>query len=888
MVAERQRQDNPIPMQVILTHENADFDAIASLLAAHKLYPGAQPVLPHRVNRNVQAFLSLYGPSFPLQDPDTLPRGQHIERVILVDTQKLTFVRGMGKEMDQVLVIDHHEEPEEVPEGWRFQSEALGAATTLLVEAISTRLIPISPAEATLMLTGIYEDTGSLTYASTTPRDMRAAAWLVDQGANLEITVEFLDHPLTPVQQEIYQALRDNLETREIDGHPVVISWAESPPDTEEEISTLAHKLQNLLEPSALFILVGIGDNTQLVARSTTDDLNVAEIAEHFGGGGHDRAAAALVRKRPPDEVAEELHDLLPDAVRPRVKVRDLMSYGVRTVRPGDLIEDVAQKMLRTGHEGFPVVNDQHHVVGLVTRNAVDRAMQHQWDHEPVRRVMRAGSISVSPDDSAEHVRALMIQTGWGQIPVTRNHRVIGVVTRTDMIRLPPSIQTTERQHTIHLIEEAIPAPLLALISEIGEQASEAGYVIYFVGGIVRDIMLGQDIVDVDLVVEGDAIDLGGRLAKDYGGDVRSHNRFGTVKWLLPSDIWQRVEDDAGSINHSDSGELPRFIDLVTARTEFYEHPTALPMVTESSIKQDLHRRDFTINTLAIRLDPQRWGELLDFYGGRSDLEEGVIRVLHSLSFVDDPTRILRAARFEARLGFRIDERSEALIAEALPLLDRITGERIRHEYDLIFREAEPEAVLDRLEALGALRQLHPDLSSDAWLKTRFRRLREAFEPDIWGMDMAADGGFLHWSLLLYRLNKKGLTQVALRLKLSRRIVDVHERLQALRETVTQLSAGEQPSAIANLLDPYDLESLAVAWLASGDEHIRGVLLRYATTLRDVKPILNGNDLKEMSFEPGPIFRKILGTLRDARLDGQIETREDEVGLVKSRFTPKT
>ncbi|MGC9349551.1 MAG: CBS domain-containing protein, partial [Anaerolineae bacterium] len=364
-------------MQVILTHENADFDAIASLLAAHKLYPGAQPVLPHRVNRNVQAFLALYGPGFPLQDPDTLPRGQHIERVILVDTQKLTFVRGMGKEMDQVLVIDHHEQPEEIPEGWQFQCEALGAATTLLVEAISTRLIPVSPAEATLMLIGIYEDTGSLTYGSTTPRDMRAAAWLVDQGANLEITVEFLDHPLSPVQQKIYQGLRDNLETREIDGHPVVISWAESPPDTEEEVSTLAHKLQNLLEPSALFILVGIGDNTQLVARSTTDDLNVAEVAEHFGGGGHDRAAAALVRKRPPEEVAEELRELLPDAVRPRVKVRDLMSYGVRTVRPDDVIEDVAQKMLRTGHEGFPVVDERHRVVGLVTRNAVDRAMQH-------------------------------------------------------------------------------------------------------------------------------------------------------------------------------------------------------------------------------------------------------------------------------------------------------------------------------------------------------------------------------------------------------------------------------------------------------------------------------------------------------------------------------
>ena len=172
-------------MQVILTHENADFDAIASLLAAHKLYPNVRPVLPHRVNRNVQAFLSLYGPGFPFIKPDALPRGQHIQRVILVDTHKMTSVRGMGKKIDQVTVIDHHPTPETVPPHWRIQAEILGATTTLLVEAISTRLIPVSPAEATLMLAGIYEDTGNLTYTGTTPRDLRAAAWLIDQGADL-------------------------------------------------------------------------------------------------------------------------------------------------------------------------------------------------------------------------------------------------------------------------------------------------------------------------------------------------------------------------------------------------------------------------------------------------------------------------------------------------------------------------------------------------------------------------------------------------------------------------------------------------------------------------------------------------------------------------------
>jgi len=876
-------------MQVILTHENADFDAIASLLAAHKLYPGAKAVLPRRVNRNVQAFLSLYGAGFSFVRPNDLPRGQHVKRVILVDTQKLTFVRGMGKDIGQVTVIDHHAPPASVPEGWSVRSEPLGATTTSLVEAISTRLIPVSPAEATLMLVGIYEDTGSLTYAATTPRDLRAAAWLIDQGADLQVAAEFLDHPLTQGQQAIFDSLKENAATLELDGHPIVLSWAISPPDVEEEISTLAHKLRDLLEPSALFILVQIGANTQLVARSSTDDINVASVAEHFGGGGHSHAAASLIRGRGSEELVAELRQGLAQHVRPRTKVQDAMSYGVRTLSPDDEIREVAKQMVRTGHEGFPVLGSDQTLLGLVTRNAVDRALQHGLERAPVSRILQPGSATVSPHDSIERVRDLMIQTGWGQIPVALDGHIIGVVTRTDLIRLQPSSQTSERQRIAHLLAASMPVPLLSLIRRIGARAAEAGYTIYFVGGLVRDLLLGHAIVDVDIVVEGDAIHLGRAMADALGGEIRSHKRFGTAKWLLPDGIWEAGHADhgrpPGPVYHSGDElpvGLPQFIDLVTARTEFYEHPTALPMVSRSSIKQDLHRRDFTINTLAIRLDPQRWGELLDFYGGRADLEAGVIRVLHSLSFVDDPTRILRAARFETRLGFSIDERSEALIAQAIPLLSRVTGERIRHELDLIFEEAAPQAALARLQEMGALEGIHPDLVSDAWLAERLRRLSESFEQEIW--DVTGDLNAFYWALVVYRVDAGALARIRARLVLSSQCMDLLASREAVQAAVGQCLTLEGTGAITAQLDEQNLGGLALAWLVSESTDERTLVGTYAREWRNISPELNGDDLKALGYRPGPVFREILSTLKAAKLDGLIATRVDEIALVETTY----
>jgi tRNA nucleotidyltransferase (CCA-adding enzyme) len=864
-------------VEVILTHENADFDAVASLLGASKLFPDAVPVLPRRVNRNGRAFLALYGAELPLVEPDDLPRRRKIERAILVDTQSLTTLKGMKSDM-RVDIVDHHELDRELPPGWSYSGEPLGATTTLLIEKLSTRSLKLTGIEATLLLLGIYEDTGSLLYQGTTARDAHAAAWLLERGARLAVVEEFLYHPLAPGQRELYERLLRQSEYHEIKGHTIVVTCVQAP-EFSDEISTLAHKLRDLLDPAALFVFVALDGHMQLVARSTTDDIDVSSVAKHFGGGGHNRAAAAHIRDLPLQAAREELLRLLPDVVRPAVTVAQVMSRGVQVLSREHTVGDAAERMRRTGHEGYPVVA-KGRVIGLLTRRAVDRALQFEMAGAPVTQVMDVGSVTVSAHDSVEYLQQLMIESGWGQIPVVEDDRIIGVVTRTDLITLwgaspPPS----QRLKVATRLEKALSEPVLALVRRISQTAHKMEFTPYFVGGLVRDLLLDQPIVDIDMVIEGDAITLARRLAADLGGRVIAHKSFGTAKWLLPQRVWQQLADP---VSPGQDDKLPPSVDFVTARTEFYTHPTALPQVERSSIKQDLHRRDFTINTLAIRLDPDRWGELLDFYGGEADLRDGVIRVLHSLSFVDDPTRMLRAARLESRMGFHLDPHSEGLIDDALPLLKRVSGARVRHELEQIFCESEPERALCRLQDLGVLAHIHPDLCCDKWLREKYQTLREHLTSDYWRL---TTDYWTYLALLAYRLGDESLERLSARLKVKRDDAEDLHLLYRLKETLPQLGKTRRPSAIYRLLQPYPTRVLAVAWVAADRKQLRERLLRYQTEYRLVETELTGDDLKAMGLEPGPSFRHLLGALRDARLDGEVSTREEEEALLEKLLT---
>lgn len=867
---------------LILSHENSDFDAVAAQLAAFKLYPAGTPLLARRVNRNVRQFLNLYWDYLPFLRPSEWRR-KRVESILLVDTQSGPGVRGV-RDKTPLTIIDHHAPAGDLPAG-SHHIEPLGATTTILVEMLQAAGLALSSIEATLLLLGIYEDTGSLTYDTTTARDARAAAWLLEQQAQLAIARRFLEIPLSAGQQALYQRLQQGVEWLRPEGQTIAIAVATVADDFEEEISAVAHRLRDALAPAGLIVLVQIRHNVQLVARSTIDQLDVSVLARAFGGGGHGRAAAATIMHLPLSQALAQVKELLPKALKPTVKVAEIMSRGVQTLHTANTVAQAAQQMQRFGHEGYPVIDPQTgRVAGLLTRRAVDRALSHKMERTPIRQVMKVGRVVVRPGDSIERVQQLMLDEDWGQIPVVAGDegpdQLVGIVTRTDLLRLlsRPGRSQPDSDHRDLLAEGLSPA-LWHLVQQVSQVASETNTPLYFVGGLVRDLLLGKGSTDLDMVVEGDGITLAKRLQERFGGRLRSHSRFGTAVWRLEPAVWQAIAPTV-SLN-----DVPESIDFITARTEFYTQPTALPEVERSSIKLDLHRRDFTINTLAVRLDGAYLGQMLDFYGGRRDLGQGLIRVLHSLSFIDDPTRILRAARFEQRLGFAIEPRTAELIGEALPLLERVTGERLKHELQLILLEAKPVPILHRLAELGVLTHIHPALvwspAGDEW----FNRLpmilsRPGWEDALQGESPAS----VYFALWLAPLSPTIQTEVMERLKVRKSTRDEVQGVVHLAEILAAFPAGAAPSLVEKSLRPFANKSriLLAGRVMVGDGVPAGDYLdQYISHWRQVKPAIDGDALRQFGLKPGPHFATLLDQLLSGRLDGQINSEADEWALVK-------
>jgi len=871
-------------MRIILTHEVADFDAIASLLGAYFLDPNSIPVLPRKINRNVRGFLTLYGAELPFVELRDLPL-EAIETITLVDTQTMTTLKGVTSQT-KVRVIDHHPLREDIPTDWNITLSATGANTTLIIELIRGQEITFTPVQATLLLLGIYEDTGALTYTRTTPRDLQAAAFLLEQGASLSVLANFLFHPLSDDQMKIFHQLQSNYQTVNIHGHRIVLAKAEIG-NLEAELSSIAHKLRDVLEPDALFVLVQTKSGIQMIARSTNDDIDVAKVAQKFGGGGHERAAAGLVRDRSMAALETELVEYLKEIVTPAIVVAQILSRDPQLVPPEMGVHEIASLMQKYGHEGYPVVENGQ-VIGLVTRRAVDRAIAHKLNLT-ARQIMEAGQVTVSPHESLETVQALMTVSGWGQIPVVSNDgKIIGIVTRTDVIKaLPVGGRLPSRVNLANRLEKILPPAQVILIKLVSQIALENRLALYIVGGFVRDLLLEKPSMDFDLVVEGDAIALAKALRSRFGGRVTKHDRFRTAKWFIDKNHPRLIKEYQEFFEGGEATllleELPATLDFVTARTEFYTHPTALPMVEPSSIKLDLHRRDFTINTLAIRLDGTHYGELHDYWGGLSDLRRGLIRVLHSLSFVDDPTRILRAIRFEQRFHFRIEERTLQLIIDARNLLSRVSGDRIRHELDLIFVEERVLAMLDRLQELGIFEYIHPELCWDEWIRERSRRLW-LIDPLEFGIDLepvdAVARRDLFYLFLLCRLDENSLHTILERLKLPsslRKKVRDANRLWAIKDQFSQM---DQLTAVAQFdgVDPTVAYGLGL--MEDEDSKMVPLIKFYFTKWIKTKCYTDGRLLKQMGISPGPLYRQILNELKLAWIEGRIKSEQEEMELL--------
>ncbi|MDD5435872.1 MAG: CBS domain-containing protein, partial [Nitrospira sp.] len=705
-------------MEIITTHANADFDALASMIAAKKLYPDARMIFPGTQEKNVRNFITQNRMEFDkLKDIHF----DEVTRLIIVDCKHADRIGRLSELLDKkdlsLHIYDHHPPAPGDLRGEVEVIEDIGAATTLFVEMLKKRNIPISQSEGALFAIGIYEETGSLTFPSTTPRDLMAAAYLVSLGIDLRRVSRYLIHELDAAQITLLNDLIHNAKTFYIDSTKVVIAKGSSEKYISE-LSTITHKVRDMEDIDVLFVLVRMDDKIQLVSRCRIPEVDVGEIAREFGGGGHRTAASASIKDLTSIQVEERLLQILRNKIKPVRTAMDIMTSPVKTIRKDTLIKEAGDLMTRYGVSVMPVI-DKGKLSGIITREITQKAIFHKFGEMPVTEFMSTEFHKAFADTPFREIESIMIEHNQRFIPVVEGNRIIGAITRTDILRtlhedITRTWEVTEkgvkRPHERNLrsiLKDRLPEHIEKILEDIGNTADNLGVAAYAVGGFVRDMLLRVENFDIDIVIEGNGIAFAENYAASVSGRVRSHQRFGTAVIIFPDGFK---------------------IDVATARTEYYEYPTALPVVELSSIKKDLYRRDFTINTLAIKLNKKDFGCLFDFFGGQRDIKEKTIRILHNMSFIEDPTRIYRAIRFEQRFGFRIARHTQNLIhgATRIDLFHRLSGRRLFTELFLLLCEEDPVKPVSRLAEFDLFRFIHPSLQWNSGAALLFQKIKDA------------------------------------------------------------------------------------------------------------------------------------------------------------------
>jgi tRNA nucleotidyltransferase (CCA-adding enzyme) len=872
--------------EIITTHMNADFDALASMIAAKKLYPGATLVFAGSQEKNLRNFF-LHSTSYlfnfsRLRNIDL----NRIKRLVLVDTRQRSRIGKLAeladKEDVEIHIYDHHHDSEEDIHGRVEVVKPVGATTTILTEIIRERGVPVSTDEATIMCLGIHEDTGSFTFSSTTPDDYRAAAWLMEQGANPNLIADMLTRELSAEQIWLLNDLITSAITQVINGVEVVIAKVIRE-DYVGDFAVLVHKFMEMENLSVIIALAQMEDKVYLVARSRTEEVNVAEIALAFGGGGHPQAASATIKKRTLFQVEKALQTLLRSRIVPQKKARDMMSSPVIQISPQATIKDASLALTKYNINVLLVIDETEKLVGYVTRQVVEKALHFGLGDLPLEEYTHIEFSTVGPEASLKQVQELIIKDKLRILPVVDNGKVLGVITRTDLLNIlvgGPVIPDFlyESRHATHfvrkkslaaMLKERLPRRVIQLLKDFGNAADMLGYNAYLVGGLVRDILLKRENLDVDIVIEGDGIKFAQEFAERHEVRVRSHKKFGTAVLIFPDDFK---------------------VDVATARLEYYETPAALPNVEMSSLKLDLYRRDFTINTLAIKLNKREYGTLVDYFGAQKDIREKVIRVLHNLSFVEDPTRVLRAIRFEQRFGFKIGKLTHALIKNAVAInaFKGLSGRRLFMELKLLLMEQEPVKAIERMSEFNLLQFISPHIT----LTTDLRDLLEEIKGvlswfDLLYLEEPLQRWKVYWHGLTASLDVKALREMAERMQMgdteSRTMIIQREQAANLFDSLFRCARNNNYD-LYKLLSPFDTETLLFLMARANNKAIRRMISKFFTSLKGSKSLLRGRDLKALGFKPGPFYKEILDALFAARLNSMVSTREEEVKFVTDRF----
>ncbi|WP_243311610.1 CBS domain-containing protein [Fundidesulfovibrio agrisoli] len=867
---------------VITSHINADFDALAAIIAAGKLYPGAVLIFPGSQEKNLRNFFIQSATyvfnfkAFKEIDPAT------VRTLVVVDTRQRSRVSHVEALFSQpgldIHLYDHHPDTEEDLQGSVSVVKPWGSTTTILTHMILEKGMSLTPDEATFLALGIYEDTGSFTFNSTTEKDFTAAAWLKGQGMDMSTLSELLTRELSAEQITLMSTLLENCTTFDVNGVEVVLTEAVLD-NYVGDFALLAHKLMDMQNVRVLFAMALMKDRVHLVARSRTRDVDVGRICASLGGGGHAFAASASLKDKTLPQAKQELLALLSSQVNPQILASALMSRPAIVIADDRPLTEAAETMTHYGLKAMPVVDaEDRRCVGILEHDIVDKAVKHGLGASAAGDYMMQGAHTITPQTDLYHITEIILEQRQRLIPVVEGGEVAGVITRTDLInvlvrepaRIPESVgpERKSERNMAGVLRERLPGRLFALVKRAGALAQEMGYEAYVVGGFVRDLILGRPNLDLDLVVEGDGIRFAEALSAEMGGRIKSHHKFKTAVLILPDG---------------------NRVDVATARLEYYEYPAALPTVELSSIKMDLYRRDFTINALAVHLSPGSFGKLVDFFGAQRDIKERVIRVLHSLSFVEDPTRILRAIRFEQRFQFRIGAQTERLIKNAIVnnFVHKLSGSRVFHEIIHIFEDGNALACIRRMDEFKLLAAIHPLLALDPRkdevlaeserVITWYQLLYMEPSPEVWR---------IYFLGLCAGMEDDQVSSVAERLGFNRQRV---EGFLSLRHCIRNIAQSIYEwdyrhglhSELYFMLRDLPLEGVLYLMARHPKETVRKAISLFLTTLRPQRVDITGQDIKKLGVEPGPLYGEILRRVTAAMLDGRASCRADQLEMAR-------
>ncbi len=889
-------------MDVITTHINADFDGLASMIAAKKLYPEAELVFAGSQEKNLRDFLAQ-----EFSNIYEFKKIKHIDlaavtRLIVVDTRHPGRLGPLQQCLQnpniELHLYDHHPDAPNDMKGTLEVIEQVGSTSSIFTRLFRERNIQLTPDEATLMALGIYEDTGFFLHSTTTPADLTAAAWLLEQQANLDVVTQFISLDLTAAQIGLLGELHKNASTYTIQSIDVVIAKL-TLPEYVDSFAVLIRRLMVMENINVLFGLICMGERTYLIARSRIPEVNVGRIAREFGGGGHASAASATVRNMTVFEAEEKLIRLLHRHIRPRAIAGELMSAPVLAVPPETTIDEANNLLTRYNITVLPVVrrmlgeHGRHRpseLLGMISRRVVEKAIFHKLGHLPVSEYMTTEIATLPVTATLADIQELIIEHRQRLIPVMNGEYILGVITRTDLLNLlvndpshlpknllqedkHPSVERTRNLN--RLIADNLDKEVILLLRDVGETAAALGYDAFVVGGFVRDLLLQIDNLDIDIVIEGDGIRFAKELAARRKGSVRTHEKFATATVILPDD---------------------KRIDVATARLEYYEYPAAMPTVELSSIKLDLYRRDFTINAMAIHLNPDRFGTLVDFFNSQNDLKERRIQVLHNLSFVEDPTRIFRAIRFEQRLDFRITRHTEKLIKNAISmnLFDRFSGARFFGELKQILSADNPLPALRRMNGFALFPYLWPDLRPNLKIDRRFVHvMTQAARAVSWFRLLYLRKPCAFWAVYILAIMSRSRVKELINFCTRFEIPERQTKMLIRQKTEGERIAGEmlrrpylKPSEIYWLLLDLENEGLLYLMTIARKKYIQKAVSQFVTSLRDTTPLVSGRDLQKLGYTPGPQFRTMMNHVLEAQLNGTVRTKKEALALVKSRYHP--